>query len=47
MAMELTRKRIDLAGDSKTADETIEIIDLAESGQSRGTEVRFRLPLYV
>lgn len=47
VAMELTRKRINLAGDTKTANENIEIIDIEEAGQPRGTEVRFRLPIHV
>ena len=42
--MELTRKRINLAGENKTSDKDIEIIDLEEAGQPLGTEVRFKLP---
>jgi len=45
MAMELTRKRINLAGENLSADNKIEIIDIEESGQSLGTEVRFKLPI--
>lgn len=45
VAMELTQKRISLAGDNKTRDENIEIIDLEEAGQPVGTEVRFKLPV--
>jgi LytS/YehU family sensor histidine kinase len=45
VAMELTRKRINLAGENKTGDENIEIIDLEEAGQPLGTEVRFKLPI--
>jgi len=43
--MELTRKRINLAGENLSADNKIEIIDIEESGQSLGTEVRFKLPI--
>ena len=45
VAMELTRKRINLVGENKTADENIEIIDIEEAGQPLGTEVRFKLPV--
>jgi LytS/YehU family sensor histidine kinase len=45
VAMELTRKRISLAGETRNGDENIEIIDLEEAGQPVGTEVRFKLPL--
>jgi len=45
VAMELTRKRINLAEEYKTGDENIEIIDLEEAGQPLGTEVRFKLPV--
>jgi sensor histidine kinase YesM len=45
VAMELTRKRINLAGENKTGDKNIEIIDLLEAGQPLGTEVRFKLPV--
>jgi len=45
MAMELTRKRINLAGENLSADNKNEIIDIEESGQSLGTEVRFKLPI--
>lgn len=44
VAMELTRKRINLVGEIKTADENIEIIDIEEAGKPLGTEVRFKLP---
>lgn len=45
VAMELTRKRINLANENKTGDENIEIIDFEEAGQPLGTEVRFKLPV--
>lgn len=45
VAMELTRKRINLAGEHKAGDENIEIIDIVETGQPLGTEVRFKLPV--
>lgn len=45
VAMELTRKRINLAGENKTSDKDIEIIDIEEAGQPLGTEVRFKLPV--
>jgi LytS/YehU family sensor histidine kinase len=45
VAMELTRKRINLAGENKASDENIEIIDIEEAGQPLGTEVRFKLPV--
>ena len=45
VAMDLTRKRINLAGENKTRDNDIEIIDIEEAGQPLGTEVRFKLPV--
>lgn len=45
VAMELTRKRIDLASENNTGDKNIEIIDIEESGKPQGTEVRFKLPI--
>jgi hypothetical protein len=45
VAMELTRKRINLASENKTGDKNIEIIDIEEAGQPAGTEVRFTLPV--
>ena len=45
VAMELTRKRINMAGEQKTGNENIEIIDIEDAGQPLGTEVRFKLPI--
>jgi LytS/YehU family sensor histidine kinase len=45
VAMELTRKRIELAETDHTENENIKIIDLKENGQPAGTEVRLKLPV--
>ena len=45
VAMELTRKRINLAGENKNGDKNIEIIDIEEAGQPAGTKVIFKLPV--
>jgi sensor histidine kinase YesM len=45
VAMELTRKRIELAVTGNSEEKNIKIIDLKENGQPAGTEVRLNLPL--
>ena len=45
VAMELTRKRIELAETDQTENENIKITDLRENGQPAGTEVRLKLPV--
>ncbi|MCA1760129.1 MAG: histidine kinase, partial [Bacteroidales bacterium] len=46
VAMELTRKRIELTDDKHTKDENIKILDLTENGHPAGTEVRVKLPVH-
>lgn len=46
IAMELTRKRIELTADRQTEDENIKIVDLTENGHPTGTEVRIKLPVH-
>jgi hypothetical protein len=46
VAMELTRKRIELTADRKTKNENIKIVDLTEDGHPAGTEVRIKLPVH-
>jgi sensor histidine kinase YesM len=45
MALELTRKRIDLTGKLNEEDKKIMITDLVENGKPAGTEVCIKLPL--
>jgi sensor histidine kinase YesM len=45
VALEMTRKRIELAEDNFHGNENIKIIDLMDEGQPAGTEVRLKLPL--
>ncbi len=45
MAMELTRKRIDLVSNNSTENENITIIDLMDAGQPSGTLVKLKLPI--
>ncbi len=45
MAMELTRKRIELTVDSLSDEKNITINDLMENGQPLGTEVLLKLPI--
>lgn len=46
VAMELTRKRIELSGDKRSEEENIKVVDLMENGHPSGTEVRIKLPLH-
>ncbi len=45
VAMELTRKRIDLVSNNSTENENITIIDLMDAGQPSGTLVKLKLPI--
>jgi sensor histidine kinase YesM len=45
MALELTQKRIELAGDTDSDTKKISIVDLTENGRPAGTEVCIKLPL--
>ena len=45
MAMDLTKKRIELADFSNLNSESIIIVDLMEDGKQAGTEVIFKLPV--
>lgn len=46
VAMELTRKRIELSDDKRSEKENIKIVDLMENGNPAGTEVRIKLPVH-
>ncbi len=46
IAMELTRKRIELTADKQNENENIKILDLTENGHPTGTEVRIKLPVH-
>ena len=46
VAMELTRKRIELTADKQAENENIKILDLTENGHPTGTEVRIKLPVH-
>ncbi len=45
VAMELTRKRIELAEDGYDKSDNVKIIDLLDNGRPYGTEVRIKLPI--
>jgi len=46
VAMELTKKRIDLASNNQTEKDNITIIDLMDGGQPSGTLVKLTLPIH-
>jgi len=46
VAMELTRKRIELSDDKRSEKENIKIVDLMENGNPAGTEERIKLPVH-
>ncbi|WP_372948693.1 histidine kinase [Mariniphaga sp.] len=46
VAMELTRKRIELTAEKQTENENIKILDLTKDGHPTGTEVKIKLPVH-
>lgn len=46
VAMELTRKRIELTDNKRSEKENIKIVDLMDNGHPVGTEVRIKLPVH-